>query len=218
MDRKMDVTSAETVADLSVAAPPTPPPSVSRFASTSIPDEGRFVPGTLLGGRYRLIGLIGEGGMGEVYRATDLPLGQSVALKFLPEAAAGNTRLLERFHGEVRVARQVSHPNVCRVYDIGEIEGVPFISMEYVDGEDLSTLLQRIGRLPADKALDTARKVCAGLAAAHARGVIHRDLKPQNIMMNRRGEILIMDFGLAAIADHLEGMEARNGTPGYMSP
>ncbi len=215
MDRKIDATSAETIADLSAAAPPA---GVSRFTTTSTPEEGRFVPGTLLAGRYRIIGLLGEGGMGEVYRATDLTLGQSVALKFLPPAAAGNERLLERFHGEVRVARQVSHPNVCRVYDIGESEGLPFISMEYVDGEDLSTLLQRIGRLPSDKALDTARKICAGLAAAHARGVIHRDLKPQNIMMNRRGEILIMDFGLAAIADHLEGLEARNGTPGYMSP
>jgi serine/threonine-protein kinase len=218
MQRKVDATSAETVADLSAAAPPTPPASVSHFSTTSVPEEGRFVPGTLLGGRYRIIGLLGEGGMGEVYRATDLTLGQSVALKFLPEAAAGNARLLERFHGEVRVARQVSHPNVCRVYDIGECEGLPFISMEFVDGEDLCTLLQRIGRLPSDKALDTARKICAGLAAAHSRGVIHRDLKPQNIMMNRRGEILIMDFGLAAIADHLEGSEARNGTPGYMSP
>ena len=215
MERKLDATSAETVADLSAGAPQA---SVSRFSTTSIPEEGRFVPGTLLGGRYRIIGLLGEGGMGEVYRATDLTLGQSVALKFLPPAAAGNERLLERFHGEVRVARQVSHPNVCRVYDIGESEGLPFISMEYVDGEDLSTLLQRIGRLPCDKALDTARKICAGLAAAHSRGVIHRDLKPQNVMMNRRGEILIMDFGLAAIADHLEGLEARNGTPGYMSP
>jgi len=176
------------------------------------------VPGTLLGGRYRIIGLLGRGGMGEVYRATDLTLGQSVALKFLPEEASRNQRLLERFHGEVRVARLVSHPNVCRVYDIGEIEGAPFISMEYVDGEDLSSLLTRIGRLPADKALETSRKLCAGLAAAHDRGVIHRDLKPQNIMINKRGEVVIMDFGLAAIADQLSGAEVRNGTPAYMAP
>ena len=96
-------------------------------------------PGTLLGGRYRIIGLLGRGGMGEVYRATDMMLGQSVALKFLPVEASSNPRLLERFHGEVRVARQVSHPNVCRVYDIGQVEGMPFISMEYVDGEDLAS-------------------------------------------------------------------------------
>jgi serine/threonine-protein kinase len=156
--------------------------------------------------------------MGEVYRATDLMLAQSVALKFLPEDAASNERVLERFHSEVRIARQVSHPNVCRVYDIGEADGHPFISMEYIDGEDLASLLQRIGRLPSDKALEIARKLCAGLAAAHERGIIHRDLKPQSVMLNKRGEAVIMDFGLAAVADELEGAEARNGTPAYMSP
>src|SRR5579884_3929277 len=124
--------------------------ATSRLTTTStVEDEGRFVPGTLVGGRYRIIALLGRGGMGEVYRATDLTLGQSVALKFLPDEAAGREHLLERFHGEVRIARQVSHPNVCRVYDIGESDGVPFMSMEYVDGEDLACLLQRIGRLSA---------------------------------------------------------------------
>ncbi len=205
------LTSAETVAS-SQPEPQLRPPS------TVYEDEGRFVPGTLLNGRYRIRGLLGRGGMGEVYQATDLTLGQSVALKFLPEFASGNVRLLERFHGEVRIARQVSHPNVCRVHDIGEVDGAPFISMEYVDGEDLASLLQRIGRLPADKALETARKICAGLAAAHDKGVIHRDLKPQNIMLNKRGEVVIMDFGLAAVADSLSGAEARNGTPAYMAP
>jgi serine/threonine-protein kinase len=209
MERRADPSIAETVAvNL----------SVSHISSSSDVDEGRFLPGTLLGGRYRIIGLLGRGGMGEVYRATDLALGQSVALKFLPEEAAQDQRLLERFHGEVRIARQVSHPNVCRVYDIGQAEGMPFISMEYVDGEDLASLLLRIGRLPADKALETARKLCAGLAAAHDRGIIHRDLKPQNIMMNKRGDVVIMDFGLAAIADQLSGAEVRNGTPAYMAP
>src|SRR3984957_1025356 len=194
------------------------PSGLAGISSTSSAEEGGFIAGALLGGRYRIIGLLGRGGMGEVYRATDLTLGQSVALKFLPAEAAGNNRLLERFAGEVRVARQVSHPNVCRVYDLGEIDGAPFISMEYVDGEDLASLLPRIGRLPADKAIETARKICAGLAAAHDRGIIHRDLKPQNIMMNKRGDVVIMDFGLAAIADQLSGAEARNGTPAYMAP
>src|SRR6516162_3603311 len=201
-----DATSAATVA------------IVSRAFSSSTAEEGRFVPGTLLAGRYRIIALLGRGGMGEVYRAADLTLGQSVALKFLPEEAARDQRLLERFHGEVRVARQVSHPNVCRVYDIGEVEGMPFLSMEYVDGEDLSSLLLRSGRLPAHKALETSRKICAGLAAAHDRGIIHRDLKPQNIMINKRGDVVIMDFGLAAIADQISGAEVRNGTPAYMAP
>ena len=215
MERKVDPSSVETALytganDSALGTPPQGP--------NSIAEEGRFVPGTLLGGRYRIIGLLGVGGMGEVYRATDLTLGQSVALKFLPAEAATNQQLLERFHGEVRVARQVSHPNVCRVYDIGQVEGMPFISMEYVDGEDLASLLHRIGRLSADKAIQTARKICAGLAAAHDRGVIHRDLKPQNIMMNKRGEVLIMDFGLSAIANELSGSEVRNGTPAYMAP
>jgi predicted Ser/Thr protein kinase len=212
MDHQTPPSIAETVA---VGAE-----SISSITSSasSVVEEGRFAPGTLLGGRYRIIGLLGRGGMGEVYRATDLMLGQPVALKFLPEEARQNPRLLERFHGEVRVARLVSHPNVCRVYDIGEIEGMPFLSMEYVDGEDLASLLTRIGRLPADKAIETARKLCAGIAAAHDRGVIHRDLKPQNIMINKRGEVVIMDFGLAAITDQLTGAEARNGTPAYMSP
>lgn len=207
MEPKPDVTSAETVAI-----------PVRSLSSSSIEEEGRFVPGTLLGGRYRIIALLGRGGMGEVYRATDLALGQSVALKFLPEEACRDQRLLERFHGEVRIARQVSHPNVCRVYDIGEAEGAPFISMEYVDGEDLASLLTRIGRLPSDKALEIARKICAGLAAAHDRGIIHRDLKPQNIMLNKRGEVIIMDFGLAAIAGHLGPADVHSGTPAYMAP
>jgi predicted Ser/Thr protein kinase len=224
IDRKNTPSLAETVASSSLAGSSGGAASAASAAGdisrvvSSIEDEGRFLPGTLLGGRYRIIELLGRGGMGEVYRATDLTLGQSVALKFLPEEASKNQRLLERFHGEVRVARLVSHPNVCRVYDIGEVEGMPFISMEYIDGEDLASLLTRIGRLPSDKAIETARKLCAGLAAAHDRGVIHRDLKPQNIMMNKRGEVLIMDFGLAAIADQLNGPEARNGTPAYMSP
>lgn len=222
MDRKVTPTSLETVAEtaLIAAAAAAPGTDISQLTSSSsaVVEEGRFAPGTLLGGRYRILGLLGRGGMGEVYRATDLMLGQAVALKFLPEEASQNPRLLERFHGEVRVARLVSHPNVCRVFDIGEVDGTPFISMEYVDGEDLASLLLRIGRLPADKAMETARKLCAGLAAAHDRGVIHRDFKPQNIMINKRGDAVIMDFGLAAIADQLSGAEVRNGTPAYMAP
>src|SRR5579872_1703333 len=126
MERKIDPSTVETTLDPAPAEVTVKPPSsVSRITSTSAHDEGRFIAGTLLGGRYRIIGLLGRGGMGEVYRATDLTLGQSVALKFLPAEAVGNDRLLERFAGEVRVARQVSHPNVCRVYDLGEVDGAP---------------------------------------------------------------------------------------------
>src|SRR5438445_1719266 len=108
---------------------------VAGLSATSSVDEGRFLPGTVVAGRYRVAGLLGRGGMGEVYRAIDLTLGQAVALKFLPEATASDDRTLARFYNEVRVARQVTHPNVCRVYDIGELEGLHYISMEHVDGE-----------------------------------------------------------------------------------
>ena len=126
-----------------------------------------FAPGTVLAQRYRIIYLLGRGGMGEVYRADDLVLRQPVALKFLP--AAGDAAL-SLFRNEVRTARQISHPNVCRVYDIGETDGLTYLSMEYVDGEDLASLLRRIGKLPQEKALEIARQLCAGLAAAHDKG------------------------------------------------
>jgi serine/threonine-protein kinase len=180
-------------------------------------DEGRFLPGTVIAGRYRIAGLLGRGGMGEVYRATDLTLGQAVALKFLPESLGRDERAVVRFYNEVRMARQVTHPNVCRVYDIGAAEGLHYISMEFVDGEDLAGLLRRIGRLPVDKALETARRLCAGLAAAHEKGVLHRDLKPANVMIDGRGQVIIMDFGLAGLTEQLQG-DARSGTPAYMSP
>jgi serine/threonine-protein kinase len=162
--------------------------------------------------------MLGKGGMGEVYRADDLTLEQPVALKFLPESIARDEGALARFRNEVRVARQVSHPNVCRVYDVGTIEGQVFLSMEYVDGEDLASLLRRIGRLPPDKALEISRKLCAGLAAAHEKGVLHRDLKPSNVMLDGRGHVLLTDFGLAGLADQIAGAEIRNGTPAYMAP
>ena len=156
--------------------------------------------------------------MGEVYRAEDLKLDQDVALKFLPEKLVQDGAALARFHREVRIARDISHPNVCRVFDIGETNGVPFISMEYVDGEDLSTLLRRIGRLPQDKAIDLARQLCAGVAAAHDHGILHRDLKPSNVMLDDRGKIRIMDFGLAGVASEIQGSEVSSGTPAYMAP
>ena len=193
------------------------PASAPRLSSSSTVDEGRFLPGTMIAGRYRIAGLLGRGGMGEVYRATDLALGQAVALKFLPEAAARDERALARFYNEVRMARQVTHPNVCRVYDIGQVDGLPFISMEFIDGEDLASLLRRIGRLPGDKAVEIARKLCAGLAAAHEKNVLHRDLKPANVMVDSRGQVVIMDFGLAGLAEQLQG-DVHSGTPAYMSP
>jgi predicted Ser/Thr protein kinase len=189
-----------------------------RRAPPVLGDETRFIPGTVLAERYRVVGQLGKGGMGEVYRADDLKLGQPVALKFLPERLSKDAAMLERFRREVRTARKVSHPNVCRVFDIGEVEGQQFLSMEYIDGEDLSSLLRRIGRLPEDKAIEIARQLCAGLTAAHEEGVLHRDLKPANIMIDGRGRARITDFGLAGLSDEFRGHEIRSGTPAYMSP
>ena len=156
--------------------------------------------------------------MGEVYRAEDLRLSQVLAIKFLPEAFSRDESVLARFHSEVRVARQVSHANVCRVFDIGDADGLPFLTMEYIDGEDLSSLVRRIGRLPQDKAIEVSRQICAGLAAAHERGVVHRDLKPANVMLDGAGKARITDFGLAGIAANIQGAEVRAGTPAYMAP
>ena len=191
----------------------TPPSHPSDFGY-----EALYVPGTTLLERYRIVSPLGKGGMGEVYRAEDLKLGQTVALKFLPKPLARNEEALPRFRREVRMARQVSHPNVCRVFDIGEADGQTFLTMEFVDGEDMSSLMRRIGRLPADKALEIARQVCAGLAAAHEHGIIHRDLKPANIMLDGRGRARITDFGLAGLATEMKGEDVRAGTPAYMSP
>jgi serine/threonine-protein kinase len=178
----------------------------------------QFVAGQILGERYRIVDRLGEGGMGCVYRAEDMVLGQTVALKFLHPHFAQNPAAVARFRDEVRLARRVTHPNICRVYDLGRIDDAEFLSMEYVDGENLHALLRRIGRLPIDKALDIARQMCAGLAAAHGNGILHRDLKPANIMLDGRGNVRITDFGLAAAAEHVVGLEAQCGTPAYMAP
>jgi serine/threonine-protein kinase len=156
--------------------------------------------------------------MGEVYRADDLKLGQPVALKFLPPKLSDDPVRRERFFAEVRITRQLSHSNICRVYDIGEVDGRHFLSMEYIDGEDLASLMKRIGHLSNEKALDIARQLLAGLTVAHERGVLHRDLKPANIMLDGHGRVRITDFGLAiAVGDESQAEEIA-GTPAYMAP
>ncbi len=191
------------------------PPS-SHPSSSSI--HGRFEPGTRLGTRYRVVGLLGRGGMGEVYRADDLELNQSVALKFLPEKLSRNAADLARLRQEVRIARQIAHPNVCRTYDISEADGQVFVVMEYVDGEDLASVLRRLGRPTPDKALEIARQLCLGLGAAHENGVLHRDLKPANIMIDGRGRVRITDFGLAGTVEESAAESGISGTPAYMAP
>jgi len=177
-----------------------------------------FSPGTIIAGRYRLVALLGRGGMGDVYRADDLTLRHPVALKFLPAPMADDPARAARLRAEVRVARGITNPHVCRVHDIAEVNGEWFMTMEYVDGEDLRCLLKRIGRVPPEKALDIARQLCAGVAAAHARRVLHRDLKPANIMLDGRGKVVITDFGLAGLQHEIQRSEIRSGTPAYMAP
>ncbi len=154
--------------------------------------------------------------MGEVYRADDLTLGQPVALKLLPPHLASDPDRLLRFRKEVAVARKVSHPNVCRVYDIAEHEGQPVLTMEFIDGEDLASVLRRFGRLPEERAIEVARQLCSALAAVHEQGLLHRDLKPQNVMLDGRGKVRLTDFGLASGAD--ETVDANAGTVAYMAP
>jgi tRNA A-37 threonylcarbamoyl transferase component Bud32 len=185
--------------------------------------DARFVPGAVVAERYRIVALLGRGGMGEVYRADDLTLGTRVALKFLPPELAADEDYRERFLDEERLARQVSHPNICRVHDVGETASsdgarLLFLSMEYVAGEDLASLLRRIGRLPQEKANEIARQICLGVAAAHDQGILHRDLKPGNVLIDGDGRARVADFGLAAAAQTLRGAAARVGTPAYMAP
>ena len=188
-----------------------------RFTPRTTHGDAQFAPGALIAGRYRIAGLLGSGGMGEVYRADDIKLDQQVALKFLPARLAKDQLLLLRLHDEVRLGRQIAHPNVCRIYDIGEFEETHFVAMEYVDGEDLRRLLSRIGRLASDKAVEIARGVAAGLHAAHVKGILHRDLKPANVMLDSRGHARITDFGLALSADTAD-FGGIAGTPAYMAP
>ncbi len=190
--------------------------SDARFTPRPRGPVSQFAPGTIVAGRYRIASILGSGGMGEVYRADDTKLDQPVALKFLPARLARDPLLLSRLHDEVRLGRLIAHPNVCRIYDIVDWEGAHFVAMEFVDGEDLSRLLKRIGRIAHDKAVDIARGIAAGLMAAHAKGILHRDLKPANIMIDSRGEARIMDFGLALAAGEDDGM--LSGTPAYMAP
>lgn len=181
-------------------------------------EERRFLPGARIADRYRIVSQLGRGGMGEVYRADDLRLGQTVALKFLPSEWAQDKKRLDYLNSEVKLGRRIAHPNVCRVFDIGEYDGQPFLSMEYIDGEDLESLLHRIGRFPEDKGIEIARQLCAGLNAAHIKGVVHRDLKPANIMIDGQGQVRITDFGLAAMQSTGDNVIGMSGTPAYMAP
>ncbi len=192
--------------------------TVESTPPTGVTGRRNYPPGTVIAQRYRIIARLGAGGMGEVYRADDITLQQPVALKFLPHESSRDPRWVARFRNEARLARTVTHANVCRIHDLCESDGEFFLSMEYVDGEDLASLLRRIGRLPAAKAVDVSRQICLGLAVAHHAGVLHRDLKPANIMLDGQGVVRITDFGIAAVANEVSPLDIRTGTAAYMAP
>ena len=179
-----------------------------------------FQPGDLLGGRYEITKLLGMGGMGAVYKAHDIEVARTVGLKVIRPDLAENPAILARFKQELVLARQITHKNIIRIYDLNEADGVKFITMEFIEGEDLRTILTRQGKLSPEEAVEILHQTCAGLNAAHSEGVIHRDLKPANIMRDQSGRVVIMDFGLARTLQG-EGMTQTGmmvGTMEYMSP
>jgi serine/threonine protein kinase/tetratricopeptide (TPR) repeat protein len=198
------------------------PPQAGPVSSTMTIQQpaGALSRGQILAGRFEVLEEIGAGGMGTVYRVLDRKIQEEVALKLLKPDVAAQAKTIERFQNELRLARRITHKNVCRMHDIHEDAGAVFITMEYVPGQDLKSLIRSAGRLSLDKAISLAEQIGQGLAEAHRLGVVHRDLKPQNIMIDRQGLARIMDFG---ISRQLSGPELTApgmmvGTPDYMSP
>jgi len=198
---------------------PQPPVSLTETATIQTPAQGLTV-GSTFAQRYRVIEELGKGGMGRVYKAYDTEIQEHVALKILNPEIAADESIIERFRNELKLARKVSHRNVCRMHDLGRAENTTFITMEYVSGEDLKTLLKRIGQFTTKRAVLVAEEITEGLAEAHRLGVIHRDLKPQNIMIDRDGNVRIMDFGIARLVKGrgITDTGVIIGTPDYMSP
>jgi len=197
-----------------------PGPGQSSTVIMAAPPLRELAPGETFAGRYRVIEDLGKGGMGRVYKVYDTEVREKLALKLLNPEIAADDRTIERFRSELRLARTISHRNVCRMHDFGRDGTTYFITMEYVPGEDLKSLIHRIGALPLGKAVSLARQVCEGLEEAHRVGVVHRDLKPQNIMIDRDGNARIMDFGIARSVKGkgITGAGVLIGTPEYMSP
>src|SRR5713226_1615295 len=197
-------------------AAPTPTPRTQRVQNNS----SMLQPGALLGQRYEVLQILGEGGMGAVYKARDVELNRMVALKVIRPELAGNQAIIDRFKQELLLATQVTHKNVIRIYDLSEAEGMKFITMEFVEGEDLRGLMHQKGKLAPEEAVEIMQQVCRALEAAHSVGIIHRDLKPQNIMRDKTGRVLVMDFGLARTleGDGMTQTGALVGTMDYMSP
>ncbi len=210
-----DATSTATVAGPSTLKEWTEGQAkVSRSISLVLPE------GLEIGHRYRIVRLLGVGGMGSVYRVHDRELDRDVALKLIRADIAENASTIERFKREIQLSSKVTHRNVLRVYDLGQADGIRFLTMQFVDGEDLSHVLKREGKLPIPRLLKIFSQICEGLGAAHEQGVIHRDLKPQNVMLDAAENVFVMDFGLAKSLEQSAMTQAGAvvGTPYYMSP
>src|SRR5579863_10439946 len=237
-----EVTLADAGADLTQATPeprgwskPFTPSDASAYRNVSLG------PGSVLGGRYEILKTLGEGGMGSVFQARDTEVDRIVALKVIRPELAGSAEILQRFRQELVLAQQITHRNAVRIYDLAVADGVRYISMEYIDGQELRDVLDKRGKLPPKEAAEIMLQVCYGLAAAHRQGIVHRDLKPQNIMIDKQGRVAVMDFGLAGSMEtaallkqavpsssaSLSGVDqsailtrvgALLGTPRYMSP
>jgi eukaryotic-like serine/threonine-protein kinase len=186
-------TGADAPTMIDAPAKPAPRPR----AGATHAGQPMLEPGAVLAQRYEILEILGEGGMGAVYKAMDRELSRPVALKVIRPDLAGNQAILDRFKQELLLAREVTHKNVIRIYDLGEAEGMKFITMEYVEGKDLRTLIHEQTKLAPEEAVEIMQQVCRALEAAHSVGIIHRDLKPQNVMRDKSGRILVMDFGLA---------------------
>ncbi|MCK4556506.1 MAG: protein kinase, partial [Candidatus Aminicenantes bacterium] len=200
----------------------TPLPSSKEIPVTETletPTE-KLTTGSIFAGRYQIIEELGKGGMGKVYKAIDKKLNEEVALKLIRPEIASDKKTLERFNNELKFARKIAHKNVGRMYELMEEKGTHFITMEYVPGQDLRGLIRQTGQLTVGTAISIAKQVCEGLTEAHRLGVIHRDLKPQNIMIDKEGNARIMDFGIARSlkAKGITGAGVMVGTPEYMSP
>jgi len=185
-----------------------------------LPKPLEFLPGQTFAGRFTIIERIGDGGMGVVYKAIDTELDSTVALKLIQPALAQQPSFVERLRREARVTRQLTHPNVCRVHDLGNAGGVFYLSMEFIEGETLQQLLRKTGTFNPSRAVEITSKIAIALEAAHEQGIIHRDLKPGNVMIGARGNVHVLDFGLAREegAESLTGVGVAVGTPLYMSP
>jgi len=201
------------------ASPLKPSKDIGVTKTIETPVE-EFTRGTTFADRYEIIEVLGKGGMGTVYKVEDTKIGQDIALKLIKHEIATDKKTIERFRNELKTTRMISHRNVCRMFDLGDSEGKHFITMEYIPGEDLKSFIRRVGQLPSGKAISIAKQVCEGLAEAHRLGVVHRDLKSNNVMIDEEGNARIMDFGIARSleAKGITGAGVMIGTPEYMSP